>query len=343
MAGIVSKKKAPGVDFCGVNNYYYIVRSDLGCYMKSSNFNKGTDLVVYSLHPSCQGGDHYLAHQDDLFYIIKGNEYRRVFNMNKDDNSVVYSIHPNCQGGDHYLSAFGNFYIIFQDKGVYRRTSNMNKDSDAVEYTLHPNCKDGLYYWGIADHYYFVKSGTKWGVEYYKGTNFNKNHEVATYSFHPDVVNFLPGGLSVTQGPALGRWENIKTISNDSETEVTWTKKITKKVGFKKEKMSSIEHNWNVSMSASYQSGDLTAAFAKFQFSISAEYGGASVNTENEVWDELTEVEEQLQAEIKPHEKIYIWQYNLSLGKEAVLFCHDTRIDDVPTPPTEIPLPTSTP
>ncbi|MGH0170751.1 UNVERIFIED_CONTAM: hypothetical protein FKN15_071502 [Acipenser sinensis] len=339
---IVPKNKAPGVDFCGVKQYYYIVRSDLGCYMRSSNFHEGRDLSVFSLHQSCRGGDFYLAHQDDLFYIIKGNEYRRVTNMNTDSGAEVFSLHPNCQGGDHYLSAFGNVYIIFQSKGTYRRTSNMNKDSDGVDFPLHSACRDGLYYWGIDSYYYFIKPDDKWGVQYYKCTNFNTNQDPDTFSFHSDVVNFLPGGLSISQGSAFGRWENIKTISNDSAQPVKWTKKITKKVGYTKEKMSSMEHNWKISMSATYQAGDLTAAFAKYQFSLSAEYGGRSINTEKEDWSEAMEVEESIEMTIQPNEKVYIWQYNLGFGKESVLFCRDLKITKTSTPPTEIPLPPST-
>ncbi|MGH0180473.1 UNVERIFIED_CONTAM: hypothetical protein FKN15_004086 [Acipenser sinensis] len=147
-------------------------------------------------------------------------------------------------------------------------------------------------------------------------------------------------GLS--QGSAFGRWENIKTISNESAQPLNWTKKITKKVGYTKEKMSSMEHNWKISMSATYQAGDLTAAFAKYQFSLSAEYGGRSINTEKEDWSEATEVEESIEMTIQPNEKVYIWQYNLGFGKESVLFCRDLKITKTSTPPTEIPLPPST-
>ncbi len=339
MKGIIPKNKTKGTDFCGVKDYYYIIRSDLGCYMQSRNFNKGSDLTILSLHPACQNGDHYLGHQDGYFYIIKGHSYRRVTNLSTDSGAVVYSLHPNCQGGDHYLSAFGKFYIIFQGKGTYRRTTNMNRDSDAVEYSLHPNCRDGLYYWGLPNHYYFLKPVSKWGVEYYKGTNFNKDKCVDVYSVHPDVINFLPGGLSVTKGPAFGIWENIKSITNDSNTPVTWQKRINKKVGYNKEKMSQITHNWNIALSTSVKSGALLGLIVKWQFSFSAEYGGSHVSTENESWNEATEVEEQLTFELKPNESLYLWQYKLGLGQEPVLFCRDLKIDDEPNPPTEIPLP----
>ncbi|KAM8934012.1 uncharacterized protein RCH25_004382 [Pelodytes ibericus] len=339
MAGIVPKKDAPGVDFCGVDKYYYIVRSDLSCYMRATNFNKGEDLDVFSLHPSCRNGDHYLAYEDDLFYIIKGNSYRRVSNMNKDEDAVVYTLHDNCRGGDHYLSAFGHFYIIFQSQGVYRKTTNMNTYEEGVEYTLHPDCKDGLYYFGTKNYYYFVKPYGEWGAQYYKCTNFHSNEEGETFSFHPSIINFLPGGLGITHGPSFGVWQCIKTISNDSMTEVTWTNKINKKVGYEKEKMSSMEHNWNVSATVSAETGGLSSLVTKTQFSLTASYGGSSVNTERENWNQTTETEETISLTLKPNEKVYVWQYELGLGKESVLFCRDMKFDDDPAPPTENPLP----
>ncbi|KAM9496554.1 uncharacterized protein Hap1MRO34_000175 [Clarias gariepinus] len=339
MAGILTKSKAKGVDFCGVNDIYYIVRSDLRCYMRSTNFHEGSNLTVYSLHPACQGGDHYLAFDDSTFYIIKGNSYRRVSDMSRDSDAVVYNLHPNCQGGDHYLSAYGMFYIIFKSRGVYHKTSNMNMDSDAVEYPLHPNCKDGLYYWGTKSYTYFLKSKDQWGIQYHRTDDLSKDTSEGTFSIHPDVLSFLPGGLAETQGPAFGKWELIKTISNDSETPVTWEKKITRKVGYTKSKSSSIEHNWKISMGMTYQSGALTEAIAKYQFSLSAEYGGKSVNTENENWEEATEVAESVSLTLQPHKKMYFWQYKLGFGKEDVLFCRDMRFDDDPNPPNDIPLP----
>ncbi|KAI4894006.1 hypothetical protein NFI96_007705, partial [Prochilodus magdalenae] len=339
MAGILPKNKANGVDFCGVNSDYYIIRSDLGCYMFSTNFHRGYNLTVHNLHPSCRGGDHYLALDDNTFYIIKGNSYRRVSDMTRDIDAVVSDLHPNCRGGDHYLSAYGNFYVIFQSRGVYRRTTDLSKDSGAYECTLHPNCQDGLYYWGTKSHSYFVKPKGQWGFEYHKTDNLNKDTDAATFSIHPDVLNFLPGGLAETQGPAFGKWELIKTIFNDSETPIEWNKKITRKVGYTKSKSSSLEHNWKVAISATYEPGDLIKLLSKFQFSMSAEYGGSSVNTENESWEEATEVEESVNLTLQAQAKLYVWQYKLGFGEDDVLFCRDLRFDDEPNPPADVPLP----
>ncbi|XP_051762710.1 uncharacterized protein LOC127519203 [Ctenopharyngodon idella] len=340
MNGIIPKSKTKGTDFCATGDWhYYIIRSDLGCYMKTRNLQQGLDISIFSLHPSCQNGDHYLGSDSDYFYIIKGNEYRKVNNLTTDSNAKVYTLHPNCRGGDYYFSASGYFYIIFQKKGTYRRTTDMTNDSESVECNLHPTCRNGLYYWGVKGEISFLKPGSKWGVEFYTGTDLSKDNPIGVYSVHPDVLNFLPGGLSVTIGPSFGIWENIKTIFNDRKSPVTWTKKINKKVGYNKEQMTQITHNWKIAASVSNESGDLAGLIAKCQFSFSAEYGGSHVSTENESWNEMTEVEEQLTFELKPQERLYLWQYRMGLGKEQVLFCRDLKIDDDPNPPTEVPLP----
>ncbi|XDV31373.1 hypothetical protein PO909_034077 [Leuciscus waleckii] len=298
MKGIIPKSKAKGTDFCGMADWYYIIRSDLGCFMQTRELNEDNDISIWSLHPA-------------------------------------------CKDGDHYLGACKYFFIIFQEKGTYRRTKNLNEDSEGVEYKLHPNLRNGLYYLGhgLLGYFSFLKPASEWGYEFYRGSDLSEDKCVGVYSAHPALLNFLPGGLAVTKGPSFGIWENIKTITNDSNTPVTWQKKINKKVGYNKEKMSQITHNWKISTSVTAETGDLASLIAKVQFSFSAEYGGSHVSTESESWNELTEEEETLTFQLEPNESVYLWQYRLGIGKEPVLFCRDLKIDDVPTPPTEVPLP----
>ncbi|XP_058624451.1 uncharacterized protein LOC131535932 [Onychostoma macrolepis] len=224
MKGIVPKKKIKGVDFCGGQTYSYIIRSDLGCYMQSSNFNKGSDLTIFSLHPSCQNGDHYFADWNDKFYIIKGNSFRKVTDLSTDSDAEVISLDSNCKGGDYYLSAGGWFYIIFLEKGTFRQTSDLNRDTYGEEKALRFTWHNGLYYWGQSKSFCFLRPVSEWGVEYNEGNSLMEDSCYNTYSVHPTVVNFLPGGLSITKGPAFGKWENIKSASNDSKTAVTWHK-----------------------------------------------------------------------------------------------------------------------
>ena len=199
MFSIVPHSIAPGVDFCAVKGYHYIVRSDAGIYIKTENLNKGSDVKVLDLHYSCKGGDHYLAN-NGYFYIIKGKNYRRVTNMNTDADSVVQSLHPNCQGGDHYLSMCSKFYVIYKDRGVYIRTTNLSEDENAVEYSLHPKCKDGLYFWGLDKFAFMIKPLGNWGPQYHKTSNMNHDWDSLDSSVSKHVIDFLPGapGLTIT-------------------------------------------------------------------------------------------------------------------------------------------------
>jgi len=275
-----SADEARGIDFCGTDDFYYIIRSDLGVYMRCTNFNEGNDIKIYSLSQPCQWGDYYLA-TSTHYYIIKGNEYRRVTNMNEDKDAVVYPLHPNCSGGSNYYSAFGDwYYILFADRGVYRRVKNMNTDEDAVEFSIHEAFQDGLYFWGTTVFVYCLKQAGIWGVTYHRSTNMNEDEDPANFSIHDSVLNFIPGGVAQTNGKAFGYWENIKSLENNSDVAVDWERTIKETVGFNRSKMSSIEHNWSIELGAKYKSGILSTAICKFQFNLKAKYGGKSVNTE---------------------------------------------------------------
>jgi hypothetical protein len=341
MFGIVPRSKAQGVDFCGdvINGHHYIIRSDASVYMRSGNLNQGSDIEVFDLHYSCKGGDHYLVN-DGYFYIIRGTSFRRVTNLNTDANAVVYPLHPKCQGGDHYLSMCGKFYIIYKDRGVYKRTTDMSKNKDVAEYDLHPKCGNGLYYWGYGEYAYVVTSVGGWGPQYHTTTNMNHDYESTDCSFAMDVVKCVPGGLAITDGPTFGEWELLKSFENTSQATVDWSKEVSHKNGAKKEKLSSIEHNWNIKVSASYSTGDIAAKFAKYQFSLEASYGGKSVDTRKESWDDVTTVTEKVSVSVPPGQQVCFWQYKVGLGDEDILFCPKTKMTNSKDSPTEIPLKT---
>lgn len=325
--------EARGIDFCGTKDSYYIIRSDLGAYMRCSNFNTGSDITIFSLAQACQWGDHYLA-TSSKFYIVKGSEYRRVNDMNTDNEAVVYSLHPNCQGGSGYYSAFGRFYIVFADRGVYRRVKNMNTDKDAVEYSIHEAFKDGLFFWGVNDYVYCLKPVGVWSVTYHRSTNMNKNDKSKTFSVNKSVLNFIPGGVAQTYGKAFGYWEQILSFSNDSNLEVEWERAVKATVGFGRKKMSSIENNWSIEMGAEYESGGLSEELCKYQFSLKARYGGRSVRQEED-WSEFIERSENLKLCIAAHASIYVWQYQQGFGKEKNLFSSKLEITKDPNPPSK--------
>ena len=336
-----SAKEARGIDICATYYHYYIIRSDLGVYMKSTNFNEGKDIQIYPLSAACQWGDHYLATGSDYFTIIKGYECLTVRNMTEDKDAVVYQLHPKCLGGSHYFFAFSYYYIVFADKGVYRRVKNMNTNEGAVEYSIPEAFKDGLYFWGTTGYFnsgyvYCLKQAGKWSVRYHRSTDVNLFNNPATFTIHESVLNFLPGGIAQTTGKAFGYWHNIDSFANKTDNTVDWEKNITKPVGFNRsEMMSSIEHNWSIKSEAKYQSGLLSEAICKYHFSLKAKYGGKSVNTEQQQWKAMTEELEALNLHIKPRSEVYIWQYLMGFGQEKILFSPDLEITEDSNPPEE--------
>ncbi|KAL1277351.1 hypothetical protein QQF64_024024 [Cirrhinus molitorella] len=280
---------------------------------------------------------------DGYFYIIKDKSYRRVTDLSTDANACVQDLHPDFQRGDHYLGIDKFFVILFKGRGICKITSGLGGISTDVHQKLNPKSSNGLYYWGLSECVCFLKPVSEWGVEYCKGADLEKDDDLKVYSVHPDVVNFLPGGLSITRGPAYGRWEKIKTITNESDTPLTYQQKIIKKVGYNKENVTQVTHNWKLTPSVSIESGRLTEIIAKLQFSFSAEYGGSHVHTKKETWNHAIEVEEQLSFELKQHKSLYVWQYRLGFGDEPVLFCRDIIIGNEPIPPTKVPLPPAEP
>ena len=344
-------KEARGIDFCGTNKYYYIIRSDLGVYMRSTDFHEGKDLQIYTLSEACRWGDHYLAAEltsGTYYYIIKGDQYHRTTNMNEDKDGQTFHLHEHCQGGSFYYSVDGKYYIVFTDRGKYRRVKNMNTDEDPHEFDIHEAFHDGIYFWGLNDimdpypsssRVYCLKQAGKWGVSYHRSTNMNTNSDAATFSVHESVLNFLPAGIAQTHGKAFGKWQLVKSFDNDSDNKVHWERKIERTVGFKKSEMSSIENDWSINAGVQTSSGLLTAAICKYQFSLDATYGGKKVNTDQEDWSEASTETETLQLDIPANSSMFLWQYQMGFGDTPPsLFCVNEELNDDPEAPVDPPM-----
>ena len=115
---IVPRNEAKGTDFCGQRSYQYIIRSDLDCYMKAYHVRDGDDPVtMHLLHPTCAWGDHYLA-TPDHFYIIKGDECRRVKDLSTGADPTTFTLHDECRNGDFYMAKNStNFFVIRSNRG----------------------------------------------------------------------------------------------------------------------------------------------------------------------------------------------------------------------------------
>ena len=203
-------------DFCGANKLY-IVRSDLGLYLESRDFNRATDATVRFLHPDCRGGEHYVSYLQTrltrdcwYFFIISGDYFRRVTDLSTAAHMTAdIRLHEKCRGGDFYLAtsqhsilhtftASCSFVIVFADEGIYRVVSDLSTAENAKEYKLHDTCKGGLYYWATQSHwpwlakdlYYLVKQEAG-ELRLHHTKNLGTNERGATHTFHPSVMHFL--------------------------------------------------------------------------------------------------------------------------------------------------------
>ena len=186
--GLLEHTKAKGIDACGSKSSFYIIRSDLGCYMEvDGHLDEQQKLKIFPLHPSCTGGDHYL-NNGELFYIIRGNSFISVNDLSfPTGNSVkVKSLHQNCRNGDHYLYSHGSFIIIYEKSNTYVAVSDLStgkmKEPSGKIYEgnrgiyyfgtpikIHPNHGIGVIHqadqWGVS--FTLIDSLTQEGINYF--------------------------------------------------------------------------------------------------------------------------------------------------------------------------------
>ena len=248
-------KKARGTDICG-DVYTTIVRSDLGCYMRCTDLQNGSNIQTHPLHSSCSDGDHYFAYSDrefarvgsdyPIYFIIKGTEYRQVINLSTDAEATTGYLHKFCQGGDFYL-AFSKywaftidpvFFILFLEKGVYRVVSNLEMACgskwsryDKTEYKLHDRCKGGLYYWAQKTiwsgdiWFYFIKQVDKWGLQFHRTQDLTTDKNGCDIVLHPEVTKFILGGLPVTMGSTfINPSDYVSLLHSDDRKNLTKVK-----------------------------------------------------------------------------------------------------------------------
>ncbi len=346
-----------GVATC---QYMYIIRSDLGCFMRF-NLSYPDKKEFFILHPLCRGGDHYLFLRNYGFYIIKGNSYYQVSDLSTAADAKEGTLHKNCQGGDfymahneaHWLMGFASggipcFTIIFSRQGKCRVVSDLCTDADAREFDLHESFQGGLYYWaedqqtpffGNPEFHCLKQVDPTWGLRVHTTGDLKSAAQGDPQPFDPDATNFLPGGLSVTVGPTHGQWHCIDSYKNDDDVPFTYNRKVTRKVGYKKEVVDSIEHNWNVTANVTKTIGMLSESLFKAQISLSGSYGGKKLDSTREEWVEEHSVEENVNVVIAPEKSVYFWQYKIGMGQKDVLSCQHKGITNSSNPPEEVPLP----
>ena len=273
-------------------------------------------------------------------------------------------LHSFCQNGDHYIglskyclfSTDPVFFIIFKD--TYRVVSDLATaikskwdKYDKQEYELHENCRGGLYYWSSKEYwsgnvlFYIVKQVTQWSFEYHVTEDLHTDKNGENKSFCKSVVEFIPGGMSVTMGPVYGQWEivergKVERVIENSTTEITF------KIGVKKGLSFSIENNWNLKTGVKTEETaevgikGLGKAAIKTEFSLEKSLGGTVVNVSDCSWEEEMTIKKTTIdiGRLEPGSEYFIWQYVLGRKNIGVLVCPFIwEITSTSTPPTKSP------
>ena len=342
MAEILPRGK--GIDICGMTSYQYVIRSDIGYYMRAYHLrDEEKGLQIFPIHPSCSKGDHYFATTEGYMYIICGNECRRLDHgpeaLMNDSNPEVFTINPDCLGGSFYLAQReGLFYIVYAH-GVYLEVNDLRYSKYNSKYTkkrrLADECRGGLYYFATEGFFYVLKQvHPKWGLQYHRTRDLSTNSEPRTFSVCRAVCGFVPGGLAFLKGAVCARWEFVcATDSYIDDVKEEYMQ--VHKVGYRKQICSEIEHSWKVKFGgAGEHEHSLITMLLKAELSL--EYGGCLKQTKSEDWSEEVTFTKKLAYSVPYGKSVYVWQLVFGLGSEDILFSRRTAVTETPKPP---PLP----
>ena len=351
---IVPRNKAKGIDFCGQGSYQYIIRSDLGCYMKAYHVRDGDDPVtIHPLHPSCAWGDHYMA-TPDHFYIVKGDECRIVDDLRTGANPKMIKLHQDCRNGDFYMAQSSNSFFIIRlssYRSICLCVKDLEKGSEAKnwpwrkaieENDLHADCIKGHYYWATTTYFYFLKPISKWSLEYHRTKDLcTPNKEGRDFPVYPPITAFLPGGLAVIMGPAIAKWELIKTIDNTNGSADFNSKGVMRKNGYKKQALHSVQCNWTVSAQEGLTTEKVATAALKQLFSHPLIHCGCEFDCTEEDWTEEHEVKVDYDIIVPRANCRYIWQLKFGMGKgeqyQDIFYTQRIETTDTLSPPPGLP------
>jgi len=333
---------ARGIDICASKKYVYIIRSDLGLYMRTTSINQGSDMEVFKLHDALAWGDGYmLDDKGKWFYIVKGDTIHYCKDLTSDKDGKTKTLLSPYQGGDYYFCGESTFYVLFGSS--FRSTDNMYKHSRYDWGSMASAFNDGIYFWCQQSCINCLVQPGEWGPTYTYNYNPVTTGARTGNTISMDVVNFLPGGVAQSNGKSYGNWQLLKSQANDLDSSYDWTYHIGLQAGFNYSVMSSITNSWNINANASMDSGTLTKLLCQFQFSLDVQYGGSKTNTTSADWNVLGTIDSTIEKTIQPGEAVYVWQYQMGFADpKTCLFYDNTVVTDDPNPPEDLSVGNST-
>ncbi|EMP26819.1 Nuclear factor of activated T-cells, cytoplasmic 4 [Chelonia mydas] len=249
--------------------------------------------------------------------------------VTKGSRPVTGSLVPwkDSPGTDIFRNDSGDC-IVCSDLGCSLRKEFLEDRHNVKIQSLHLACRSGDRYMGcVGDPNIYILKGGSYQVV--KDLSIDEK---------PQVFDLHPRRVTLTKGISSAGWECIEILQSNSDPPITWSDKITHKVGFTMQYMSSTKRKWSISVELSCGAGELTKLIAQFQFSLKFEHGGRNVHTWQEVRTEAQEEEASVQVNLERKQNLYICQYRLGIGQEPVLFRRNTQFTKAKNPPDNIPL-----
>lgn len=336
MAGIVPRAGTPGTDVFATPDGFFVVRSDLGCFLRAPAGPAPAGAEICRLHPACRGGDHYVGEASGAAVcILRGEAFQRTADLGAAPGPEAFPLHPACRGGDHYVSGGGRFVVLFLARGVALSVADLSTGAGAEETPLDPAARCGLYYYAPdATRLALLRVDAQRGLCTQVGSGSGPGEVLPVPAA---VASFLPGGLALVHGAAFGAWECIQRLENDTDGPLPGSYELSRPVGYVEQKWA----DWTFSPAGAPAPTDLAGALLRAQFALPPAYGGLGLRTEQEEWEAAAEEGEELRIILQPRQKLYWWQYRLGLGARPVLFCRSLKVTRSLAPPDLLPLPRS--
>ncbi|HAS41402.1 MAG TPA: hypothetical protein DCS93_13035 [Microscillaceae bacterium] len=330
-----------GYDIFALKESIYIVRSDIGLFLKTKSMNGKAKPTIFSLNEAFANGNGYIGYKsgdDWVRCVIQKNSYvtyKNLTNMKGKRRDIVSSLAKN---GDHYFAKDpkdkGQSIYVIKD-GQYHIFKRLSDAKPRKSGTLPSYLKKNVVaYWAKRKYIYILKN-TKYGPIVYRTTAL-KNPKPSSIEIAPNkaVRDFLIGGLTAKNGGSTSVvWKSVSNAfpfcnrsknKNSSVAAPKLTESIT--VGFNKEYTSSIEHNWSVSLTLGAEMEKKTKAgvaevVTKAHIELTTQYGGASIKTDSKQWstENTTTVQLDEGKKVKGGKCIGYWQGQISIDGKLVM------------------------
>ncbi|WP_299465714.1 hypothetical protein [uncultured Microscilla sp.] len=363
------KPKYKGYDIFSAGSYVYVVRSDIGYFLRARRLDGAstTKSEIFPLNEALSSGIGYFGLNrisdgklKGTRCVVRGTMYSTYRNFGRTKGQFKDIGSEEAQDGDHYFAVGvrkGNkprrIYVIKGNK-FYRFKSLKDKkpekgfDGVALPKELQTDStnKDEIVaIWGRSKFIYVLKN-TEFGPLIYRTSDLRKPFSTVVSAPNDGVRKFLIGGLTAEQGGKTSVvWKSISgafpfcnTSSNQSSEVAAPKVSETITVGFVKGSTSSIEKNWSITATVGMETGGLGALVASAHAELSTTYGGASVKTKSKEWStqNTTTVNLDEGKLVKGGQCIGYWQGQMFINNKLIMTT-GIYFTDTKSPPEEEP------